>query len=90
MSKAKSTGVDIDAILAANVRKRAGGTCTLCTALAEMPADWRAKFEAALDDRKRYSSQSLLDAFERIGVTLSRNVVDRHRRRECVSSRGHA
>jgi hypothetical protein len=90
VSKAKSTGVDIDAILAANVRKRAGGTCTLCTALAEMPADWRAKFEAALDDRKRYSSQSLLDAFERIGVTLSRNVVDRHRRRECVSSRGHA
>jgi hypothetical protein len=55
-----------------------------------MPADWRTKFEAALDDRKRYSSQSLLDAFERIGVTLSRNVVDRHRRRECVSSRGHA
>ncbi len=89
MSKAQPS-VDIDAILAANVRKRAGGTCTLCAALAEMPADWRTKFEAALDDRKRYSSQSLLDAFERIGVTLSRNVVDRHRRRECVSSRGHA
>jgi hypothetical protein len=89
MSKAQPS-VDIDAILADNVRKRAGGTCTLCTALAEMPADWRAKFEAALDDRKRYSAQSLLDAFERIGVTLSRNVVNRHRRRECVSSRGHA
>jgi len=90
VSKAKSTGVDIDAILAENVRKRAGGTCALCTALAEMPAEWRAKFEVALDDRRRYSSQSLLDAFERIGVTLSRNIVDRHRRRECVSSRGHA
>lgn len=90
MSKAKSTGVDIDAILAENVRKRAGGTCTMCTALAEMPAEWRAKFEAAINDRKRYSSQSLLDAFERVGVTVSRNVVDRHRRRECVGSRGHA
>lgn len=88
MSKAKS--VDIDAILADNVRKRAGGTCSLCTALAEMPADWRAKFEAAIEDRKRYSSQSLLDAFDRIGVTLARNTVDRHRRRECVGSRAGA
>ena len=89
MSKAQPS-VDIDAILADNVRKRAGGTCSLCTALAEMPADWRAKFEAAIADRKRYSAQSLLEAFDRIGVTLSRNTVDRHRRRECVSSRGHA
>ena len=88
MSKAKS--IDIDAILADNVRKRAGGTCSLCAALAEMPADWRAKFEAAIEDRKRYSSQSLLDAFDRIGVTLARNTVDRHRRRECVGSRAGA
>lgn len=85
MSKAKS--IDIDAILAANTRKRQGGTCSLCTALAEMPADWRAKFEAAIADRKRYSAQSLIDAFERIGVTLARNTIDRHRRRECVGSR---
>lgn len=89
MSKAQPS-VDIDAILADNVRKRAGGTCSLCTALAEMPADWRAKFEAAIEDRKRYSSQSLLDAFDRIGVTLARNTVDRHRRRECVGSRAGA
>lgn len=89
MSKAQPS-VDIDAILADNVRKRAGGTCSLCAALAEMPADWRAKFEAAIEDRKRYSSQSLLDAFDRIGVTLARNTVDRHRRRECVGRRGHA
>lgn len=89
MSKAQPS-VDIDAILANNVRKRPGGTCSLCAALAEMPADWRAKFEAAIDDRKRYSAQSLLDAFDRIGVTLARNTVDRHRRRECVGSRGHA
>lgn len=89
MSKAQPS-VDIDAILADNVRKRAGGTCSLCAALAEMPADWRTKFEAAIEDRKRYSSQSLLDAFDRIGVTLARNTVDRHRRRECVGRRGHA
>ena len=87
MSKAKSAGVDIDAILAQHVRKRAGGTCTMCTALAEMPAEWRTKFEQAMDDTSRYSSASLVGAFERIGLTLSRSVIERHRRRECKGSR---
>lgn len=89
MSKAQPS-VDIDAILANHVRKRAGGTCLVCAALAEMPADWRAKFEVAIDDTKRYSSMSLVGAFDKVGVTVARNSVERHRRRECLGRRGHA
>jgi hypothetical protein len=87
MSKAKSTGVDIDAILAANVRKRVGGKCNVCAALAAMPDDWRDKFEAALADTERFSATSLIGAFDKIDVTLARGSIERHRRRECVGSR---
>jgi hypothetical protein len=82
--------VDIDAILSEHVRKRAGTTCTVCAALAEMPADWRAKFEEAIDDVKRYSAMSLVNAFEKVDVVLARNSVERHRNRECLARRGHA
>ena len=82
--------VDIDAILAEHVRKRAGGTCSVCAALAEMPADWRAKFEVAIDDTKRYSATSLVNAFEKVDVLLVRNSVERHRNRQCLGRRGHA
>jgi hypothetical protein len=90
MSKAKSTGVDIDAILADSQRKRVGGKCNVCTALAAMPDEWRDKFEAALADTERFSASSLIGAFDRIDVTLARGSIERHRRRECVGSRGHA
>lgn len=90
MSKAQSTGVDIDAILADHTRRRPGGTCTVCAALADMPTDWRAKFEQAIDDTKRYSATSLVGAFEKVGIPLSRNSVERHRKRECMGRRGHA
>jgi hypothetical protein len=89
VSKAQPS-VDIDAILAANVRKRVGGKCNVCTALAAMPDEWRDKFEAALADTERFSASSLIGAFDRIDVTLARGSIERHRRRECVGSRGHA
>ena len=90
MSKPKSTGVDIDAILAENVRKGPGGTCSVCAALAAMPAEWRQKFDAAINDRDRFSAASLIGAFERIDVHLNRGAVERHRRRECMGNRGIA
>jgi hypothetical protein len=89
MSKAQPS-VDIDAILATSQRLRPGGKCTVCAALAEMPADWRAKFEVAIDDTKRYSATSLVNAFEKIDVLLVRNSVERHRNRQCLGRRGHA
>lgn len=90
MSKATPVSVDIDDILATSQRLRPGGKCTVCAALADMPADWRAKFEAAIDDVKRYSAMSLVGAFEKVGVTVVRNSVERHRKRECLGRRGHA
>jgi len=82
--------VDIDAILADSVRRKPGGTCTVCSALASMPDDWRAKFAAAINDLERYSATSLIAALERIGISVGRGAVERHRRRECMGNRGHA
>jgi hypothetical protein len=80
--------VDIDAVLAANTRRKPGGVCIVCRIVATMPADVQAKLEAAFDDRERYSAPSLTNVFTQLGHQVGRSSVERHRNRECVTHRG--
>ena len=64
--------VDIDAILADSVRRKPGGTCTVRSALASMPDDWRAEFAAALNDLPRDLAPSPIAALGRVGLSVGR------------------
>lgn len=94
---AKTTGVDLDALLATHQKGPIGPKCRVCIVLDTVPADWRSKLQAALDDRERYSGRNLCDIINALGVTTStgmvlevgHNAVDRHRRRACLTTRGH-
>jgi hypothetical protein len=97
---AKTSGVDIDAIISANQRGPAGPKCRICVALDLMSDDVRAKVQAAMDDRERFGNRNIGDIINAIGVRSSTgmpievgiNGVDRHRRGGCSthkrSSRG--
>lgn len=89
MSKAQP-GVDIDAILAANTRKRPGTQCVACTAIASMPADWQAKVAEAFADKAGRSVANLVDILKALGHDIGKTSVERHRNRECLGSRGIA
>jgi len=94
---AKTTGVDIDAIIAANQRGPAGPKCNVCIALERMADDVRAKVQAAMDDRDRFGNRNLCDIINAIGVTsasgmpieVGHNGVTRHRNGACAASRRH-
>jgi hypothetical protein len=94
---AKTTGVDIDAIINANQRGPAGPKCRICVALDLMPADVRAKVEQAMADRERFGNRNIGDIINAIGVRSSTgmpiqvglNGVDRHRRGGCSTFKTH-
>lgn len=90
MSKAKTTGVDIDAILAQHVRGRPGTQCNACIALASMPAEWQAKMAQAFADKANRSEANLVTIFAELGYVVGKTSVSRHRNRECLGSRGLA
>ena len=90
MSKAKSTGVDIDAILAGNMRKRPGTQCDTCTAIATMPANWQAKIAQVFADKTNHSIANIVDIFRALGHDIGKTSIERHRNRGCLGSRGLA
>lgn len=93
----KSTGVDIDALLATHRKGPTGPKCAVCIVLATVPEDWRVKLQGALDDRERFSGRNICDIINALGVTsptgmvleVGHNAVDRHRRRACSTNRAH-
>ncbi len=94
---AKTSGVDIDAIISANQRGPAGPKCNVCIALDRMTDDVRAKVQAAMDDRDRFGNRNLCDIINAIGVTsatgmpivVANNGVTRHRNGACAALRRH-
>ena len=94
---AKTTGVDLDALLVTHQKTVAGPKCRVCIVLATVPADWRAKLQAALDDRERYSGRNICDIINALElrtqsgglIIIGGNTVDRHRRGGCLTSRNH-
>jgi len=94
---AKTSGVDIDAIIAANQRGPAGPKCNVCVALDRMAADVAAKVEAAMADRDRFGNRNITDIINAIGVTsatgmpivVANNGVTRHRNGACAALRRH-
>ncbi len=79
----KNETLDVDALLAMNVRKAAGGICSVGAALGKMDPATRAKFQAALDDLARFSNGGLANAFVGVGFDIGENAVQRHRRGRC-------
>ncbi len=88
MSKVKP--VDIDALLAANTRKRPGTRCVVCLALTQLDPATRNAIEAAMADTKRFAAAGLVNVLDGLGYAVGRSTVERHRKRECVASRGNA
>ncbi len=94
---AKTTGVDIDAIISANQRGPAGPKCRVCVALDLMTADVRAKVLQAMADRDRFGNRNLQDIINALEVRSSTgmaievgiNAVDRHRRGGCSTFKTH-
>lgn len=94
---AKNTSVDLDVLLKTHQKGPVGPKCRVCIVLETVPPDWRVKLEAALEDRERYSGRNICDIINALGVTTStgmvlevgHNAVDRHRRRACLTTRGH-
>jgi hypothetical protein len=94
---AKTTGVDIDAIINANQRGPVGPRCNVCAALDRMAADVRAKVEQAMADRDRFGNRNITDIINAIGVTsasgmpieVGHNGVTRHRNSACAATRRH-
>lgn len=94
---AKTTGVDIDALLTTHQKAPVGPKCRVCIVLDTVPADWRAKLQGALDDRERYSGRNICQIINALEVrtssgmvlTVGGNTVDRHRRGGCATNRGH-
>lgn len=79
--------IDIDALLAENERRPAGGTCSVRLALDAMDATTRPKFQAALDDLARFSHGGLANAFVGVGFDIGENAVQRHRKGRCKCPR---
>lgn len=75
--------IDIDGLLAANTRRVPGGSCTVGTALATMDPPTRAKIEAALDDRVKFSNVGLKAVLNQLGHEVGTSSVERHRARGC-------
>jgi hypothetical protein len=88
MSKAKTA--DIAALLAANVRKRPGTKCAVCHALGTFDQATRDAIEAAMGDTERFAAIGLVGVLAELGHHVGRSTVERHRKRECVGSRGNA
>ncbi len=88
MSKGKT--VDIAALLAANVRKRPGTKCAVCQALGTFDQATRDAIEAAMGDTERFAANGLVGVLARLGHDVGRSTVERHRKRECLGSRGNA
>ena len=94
---AKTTGVDIDAIINANQRGPAGPKCNVCIALERMDADVRTKVQAAMADRDRFGNRNITDIINAVGVTsttgmpivVANNGVTRHRNGACAALRRH-
>lgn len=82
--------INIDDLLAANVRRAAGPSCTVCIALASLSDDMRAKLDAAVANRNTYTSRGLVTVINALVVEelhVTRSAVDRHRNRECKAGR---
>ncbi len=79
----KNETLDVDALLAMNVRKAAGGICSVGAALGKMDPATRAKIEAAFVDTERFASTGLSAVLRSMGHDVGRSAADRHRRREC-------
>lgn len=94
---AKTTGVDLDALLVTHQKGPVGPKCRVCIVLDTVPPEWRVKLQAALNDRERYSGRNICDIMNALEVrtssgmllTVGGNTVDRHRRQACLTSRAH-
>lgn len=95
---ARTTGVDLDALLATHQKSATTGPkCRVCVVLETVPAEWRAKLQAALDDRERYSGRNICQIINALElrtssgglIVIGGNTVDRHRRGGCATNRGH-
>jgi hypothetical protein len=75
--------VDIDELLNANTKTRPGGKCMVGTVLGKLDKPTKAKVEAALGDRERFSADGLAAVFTGLGYEMSRSPVERHRRAQC-------
>jgi hypothetical protein len=75
--------VDIDELLNANTKTRPGGKCMVGTVLGKLDKPTKAKVEAALADRERFSADGLAAVFCGLGYEMSRSPVERHRRAQC-------
>lgn len=75
--------MDIDELLNANQKKKSGTACMAGVALAKLDKATRAKVEAALADRERYTADGIASVFTALGSEMSRAPVERHRRGQC-------
>lgn len=75
--------MDIDELLNANTKAKPGGRCMVGTVLGKLDKPTRAKLEAALADRERFSADGLAAVFCALGHEMSRSPVERHRRGQC-------
>ena len=87
MAARSVTPVDIDALLSANVKRRQGARCQVCTALEELAPATRDKLVGALVDKNRYTAQGLATVLTELGHGMSRSPVERHRRGDCRAGR---
>lgn len=86
MSKTRTAGIDLDALLQANRKQLPGPRCTVCVALSEADAATRTKLQAALDDPLNFPAKGLGKVFTTLGYTMGPSPVERHRRAECMKA----
>lgn len=74
---------NVDELLAANVKMKPGGTCSVRLALDDLDKPTADKLSAAIADRRGYSATGLSNVFRSLGQDVGRGAVERHRRGAC-------